>query len=94
MPSDTYEDMSTTTYTAPANGYAFFEAASGVNDGYVNIVVNDGAQSARQVQNRNNLGGQAAALFMPVMKGDSVTCGRQSNGTIYKNRFYYAEGEV
>ena len=94
MPSDTYEDMATATYIAPANGWVFFEAASGTNNGYVNIVVNDGEQSARQVQNRYANASQAAALFMPVMKGDSVTCGRQSNGTIYKNRFYYAEGEI
>ena len=94
MPSDVYEDMSTTTYTAPANGWVFFEAASGANNGYVNIVINDGTPSQREIQHRNNIGTQVTALYMPVRKGESVTCGRQSNGTIDANRFYYAEGEV
>ena len=94
MPSSYYVDMDSTTYTAPANGYAFFQAASGTNNGYVNIVVNENLDGYRQVAQRYATGTQVAMLVMPCKKGDSVICGRQSNGSINYNRFIYAEGDV
>ena len=95
MPSNKYIDMTSLTYTAPANGYVYFQASSGTNNGYVVIKVNDGESYFRQVGDRNSSGSHSSSLIMPVKKGELVTCAKEnSSGVVYTNRFIYAEGEV
>lgn len=95
MPSNKYIDMTSLTYTAPANGYVYFQASSGTNNGYVVIKVNDGESYFRQVGDRNSAGTHSSSLIMPVKKGELVTCAKENSaGVVYTNRFIYAEGEV
>lgn len=85
--------MGTQTYTAPANGWAFFQASPGVANGYVSIVCNDNTDNYRQVAVRMQVASNAGMVIMPCEKGDEVGCNIQANGTIYYNVFFYAEGE-
>jgi hypothetical protein len=87
MPSSRYIDLtlgaSGSTYTAPANGwFEFGSGASGVIQ-LVNTTKDIGMTSLTQ--------SYEARTFVPVEKGDVVTCAYTATPSTYK--FIYAEGE-
>lgn len=97
MPSDTYIDLtlgaSGTTYTAPANGYLFFEKVSATSAQYVNI----------QCKNTNGTylygyeagvpaSGNYVRMTIPISKGITATIAYNLSGETKHFRFIYAEG--
>lgn len=93
LPSSKYIDLtlgaSGSTYTAPANGYAFLGKISGTNTAYVllfNATTKMGAE-CRSNETSNNL-----RVYLPVKKGDVFGANYSATGNTTFFRFIYANG--
>lgn len=93
FPSSRYEDLilgaSGTTYTAPANGYAYVNKESTASGQYVNIY--DGTVASHR--NISSASGQPILVIAPVLKGKNFKVEYTAGGTTKQFRFIYAEGE-
>ena len=90
MPSNRYINLtlgaSGTTYTAPANGWAYIDKTAGGTLKYVNLgcgVVSEQMSSFDTMRLK---------CFIPVRKGASFRCDYNATGTLNIFRFYYAVG--
>jgi hypothetical protein len=92
MPSSKYIDLtlgaSGSAYTAPANGWVYFEARQTANGGYINIT-NNTSSMATQAQTSYN--DNIHQIYLPVQKNDEfiIYYVNVTNGVI---RFIYAQG--
>ena len=105
-PSYEYIDLSTnfvpygnvygSKHTAPSDGYVFFTASPGSDDGLLSIqalFMDGGLEYETSV--RSPRGAYALSLILRVNKGrDFVLIKEKSNGVVYQARLIYAEGEI
>lgn len=91
-PTSQYDDLtlgtSGTTYTAPADGYAFFGKESGTTTAYIllfNVNTKMGIE-CRSNGNTNNL-----RVYLPVKKGDVFGANYSATGNTTFFRFIYAQ---
>ena len=92
MPSGTYKDLtlgtSGTSYTAPADGWFYFNKKLGTNGAYLSMRNSTIDFAINQTANAAN----SPAFFMPVRKGDKVIVTYSATGTTNAFKFLYAEG--
>lgn len=90
MPSNTSINLtlgaSGTTYTAPANGWVFFEAWSAANMQFLQLVGN-GVVSTTWIPASN-----AGSIYIPVQKNDLITANYNITGALINFKFTYAQG--
>ena len=95
MPSSRYIDLtlgaSGTTYTAPANGWIFWDNIVSIAD-YIEIVVEYNNNLLYSQQEFARVKG-SIQLLIPIKNGHSYTVYYEVTGDTLTYRFYYAEGE-
>ena len=97
MPSDTYDDLtlgaSSTTYTAPANGW-FYISIQGTATGqqFVMGVKDTNNSTIYDITCVTATSANAVSGILPVKKGDRVEITYQTPGQLYNFRFIYAKG--
>lgn len=92
-PTTQYDDLtfgaSGTTYTAPADGYFIARRTTGSNDlQYITLI--SGQSQLRSISNANG-SGTGLTAFIPVKKGEIVTCSYTASGNTYSIKFVYAQ---
>lgn len=98
MPSSKYIDLtlgaSGATYTAPANGYFFFEKQAGVVGNYYCSVYRTAPSFIRYAWfDTPSVNSDRIAVLCPVLKGDIIGIDYTITGETKYFRFIYAEGE-
>lgn len=97
MPSDKYIDLtlgaSGSTYTAPANGYYYFEKGVGKTS-LVYLQLKNITNGMCSEYASSGSSTNYAKVFLPVEKGDTVMVSYNVSGSTSVCRFIYAEGEV
>lgn len=93
FPSDRYIDLTLgangTSYTAPANGYFYFNKEASTNQYAYFDNKNIKAAIIKSISVNNT----SLVLFKEVRKGDVISCIYTASGTTNGFRFYYALGE-
>lgn len=105
-PSYEYIDLSTnfvpyinvyrSKHTAPSNGYVWFNASPGSDDGLLCIqALSMDGEIEYETSVRSPSAGYALSLILRVNKGrDFALVKEKSNGVVYWIRFIYTEGEI
>lgn len=94
MPSSSYVNFTTSTYTAPANGYIWVKGTGGSDNYWISIsVFEDSSESNNLYQmTTGGMTGANANAFVAVLAGHYVKI--INSGTVSARRFIYAEGEI
>lgn len=95
MPSDRYIDLtlgaSSSTYTAPANGwFCFYKTANGANQ---YVLLQNTSSANIQTHSWTPVNGGGACVYLPVKAGDMIRADYNAGGSTNYFRFIYAEGE-
>ena len=94
MPSNKYIDLtlgaSGATYTAPANGWFFLRKLTSEGNQFIGLYQTEGDGVTSEVT--DSLANHDSSIFIPVRKGQVVTCYYTFGGETIEFRFVYAKG--
>lgn len=98
MPSSRYIDLTlgatTSTYTAPANGYVYFTKRATAVGQFVSIALEVATVANLAALGAATTSNDICRCYLPVKKGQVFAVGYTAAGTNATNfKFYYAEGE-
>lgn len=93
MPSDRYVDLtlgaSGATYTAPANGYIYWNGNFNNTSGNLKL---NGPQIQATANSNGGVAGYLSRAYIPVSKNDIVTINYENINDTYTFKFIYANG--
>lgn len=93
LPSNTYTNLtlgaSGTSYTAPANGWYVLGKTVGTSNKFINMV---NETSGIASNNNSNATSHICRIFIPCLKGDTISVTYDMTGSTEYFRFIYAQG--
>lgn len=94
MPSNKYIDLELgangSTYTAPANGWFFLRKFTSASNQFIGLYQTNNSGVSSEIT--DSLANHDSSIFIPVRKGQVVSCYYTFGGETKEFRFIYAEG--